>query len=49
MPSYVREFYNEVKSSGRQLAVFLTWHACVLGFLALVFSVPFALFAALCW
>lgn len=35
MPSYVREFYNEVKSSHVQVIVFLLWHstiACVAGF-----------------
>lgn len=29
MPSYVREFYNEVKSSHVQLIIFLIWHAIV--------------------
>lgn len=49
MPSYVREFYNEVKSSSRQVIIFLTWHASVLTGLTLLASWQFAAYAALHW
>jgi len=49
MPSYVREFYNEVKSSSRQVVVFFVWHASVLAGLTLLVSLQFAAYAALHW
>ena len=49
MPSYVREFYYEVKSSSKQLALFLTWHATVLSGCALLVSWHFAAYAAIHW
>ncbi len=49
MPSYVREFYNEVKSSSRQLVIFLAWHASVLAGLTAFVSWQFAAYATLIW
>ena len=49
MPAYVREFYNEVKSSTIQLRVFLIWHAVALAMLGLLLSWQFAAFVGLSW
>ena len=49
MPAYVREFYNEVKSSSTQLAIFLLWHGVVLTMSALLISWKFAAFSGLFW
>lgn len=49
MPSYVREFYNEVKSSSRQLVTFAIWHFLVSVILAVVVSPVFAMFAVFMW
>ena len=49
MPAYVREFYNEVKSSSKQVAIFGLWHTLVIGGLFAAFGWQFAAFAAAHW
>ncbi|MGI9365953.1 MAG: fatty acid desaturase [Rhizobiaceae bacterium] len=49
MPSYVREFYNEVKSSWRQLVNFGIWHFLMSLILAVLVSPVFAIFASFMW
>ncbi|MEP0942959.1 MAG: fatty acid desaturase [Rhizobiaceae bacterium] len=49
MPAYVREFYNEVKSSSKQVVIFGAWHASVIAALMFAFGWQFAAYAAVHW
>ena len=49
MPAYVREFYNEVKSSMTQLVTFMAWHTAVAAFFAFTVSWQFAAFVLAIW
>ena len=49
MPTYVREFYREVKSSHEQVLIFLFWHTSILCLMGIVVSLQFAVFAGAFW
>ncbi len=49
MPAYVREFYNEVKSSNQQAAIFLIWHSVVIFSMGFVISWSLAAFCVGAW
>lgn len=49
MPSYIKEYYREIKSSGRQFITFTIWHLIVFGLMVLVMSWAFAFYCTFVW